>query len=126
MTKPTGLLQVDTVVPGPPSQLAATATIVVRDAAGFQWCFPATYFAYDLKPYAASQSLDFLEWKGAVNAGLFPRYHTCPEADHFDFESAYRSGIPPESAARSIINRFHSAWPTEMEEGEQHDSSGHS
>ncbi len=48
MTKPTGLLEVEAIIPGPSSQLAARGTVVVRDAAGLQWCFPATYFAYDL------------------------------------------------------------------------------
>jgi len=117
MNKPTGLLQVETLVPGPPSQLAATATIVVRDAAGYQWCFPATYFAYDLKPYVASQSLNFLEWKGAVTAALFPRYHACLEADCYDYVSAYRSGFSPQSAAQVIINLFHSELESQMEEG---------
>lgn len=117
MTKPTGLLEVEAIIPGPSSQLAARGTVVVRDAAGLQWCFPATYFAYDLNPYTPSQTLDFTQWKDAVIEALFPSYSARPEVDRFDFQAAYRAGHAPEVAAQAIHELSRSAWERQWEEG---------
>lgn len=115
MNKPTGHLRIETIIPGPPSKLAARGTVVVRDETGLQWCFPATYFAYDLKPYARTQALDFTQWKDAVTEGLLPHYNTCPETARFDFEGTYRAGHAPEAAIQAIIELVHFSWGTQEE-----------
>jgi len=110
MTHPTGLLQVEHIVPAPASELVASGTVVVRDQAGTLWCFPATYFAHDLKPYSENQSLDFADWHNAVTEALSPWYDARSEVQSFDFEATYREGLPPAAAAARIIDLVRSKW----------------
>ncbi len=117
MPKPTGPLHIEKIISEASSKLSITGTVVVRDAAGIQWSFPATCFAHDLKPYAEPQVLDFMQWTSAVTDAVLPRYKGSPEAGRFDFEAAYRAGVPAEVAAITLTELVQSEWEKNWKEG---------